>query len=420
VHRDATIVYTDGACLGNPGPGGWAWAVPHGPYRSGAEPVSTNQRMEIRAALEAVISLDGPLEVVSDSTYVVNCFRDRWWEGWLARGWLNSAKKPVKNRDLWQPLIDAYRADPRRVRFRWVKGHGTDPFNDLVDRLAVQAAATQVGQAGTGTPDHLGAVDKPRRQRTESSSESSPNPTESHADSVHGDNQSTPGTLESTPATLESTPGTLESTPGDAQARPRALDSTSRASHPASARTESPTDSAPGGAPPLPPGHLLVVTGLKPPELGGYNDNPVADRVRRRLTEILAAKLELHPDLTVLTGLGLGAEQLGAEAAADAGVPYVAVLPFPGLDEVWPAASRQRFSRLLGLASGAITLQQKKPDSRQAAGGALARRDAWLARHSAEALAVWDGKDGAVGRAVRTLQDHLGEEDVWVLQPSSA
>ncbi|HEX8771910.1 MAG TPA: RNase H family protein, partial [Acidimicrobiales bacterium] len=70
-------MYTDGACLGNPGPGGWAWAVPGARYASGASPATTNQRMEIRAALEAVTTLDGPLEVVSDSTYVVNCFRDR-------------------------------------------------------------------------------------------------------------------------------------------------------------------------------------------------------------------------------------------------------------------------------------------------------------------------------------------------------
>lgn len=143
-----TTVYTDGACSGNPGPGGWAWAVPGGPYRSGAERHTTNQRMEVTAVLEAVRTIDGPLEVVSDSTYVVNCFRDRWWQGWLARGWTNSARKPVANRDLWEPLIDAYRADPSRLRFRWVKGHGTDPMNDLVDRLAVAAAAAQVGQAG--------------------------------------------------------------------------------------------------------------------------------------------------------------------------------------------------------------------------------------------------------------------------------
>jgi ribonuclease HI len=111
--------------------------------------------MEITAALEAVNSLEGRLEVVSDSTYVVNCFRDRWWEGWLARGWLNSQRKPVANRDLWEPLIAAYRADPARVRFRWVKGHGTDPMNDLVDRLAVEAAAAQSGRSG-GEPGNPG------------------------------------------------------------------------------------------------------------------------------------------------------------------------------------------------------------------------------------------------------------------------
>jgi len=143
-----TTVYTDGACSGNPGPGGWAWAVPDGPYRSGAAASATNQRMEITAALEAVTSLPGRLDVVSDSTYVVNCFRDRWWQGWLARNWKNSQNKPVKNRDLWEPLIDAYRADAQRLSFRWVKGHSGDPMNDLVDRLAVEAALTQRGRAG--------------------------------------------------------------------------------------------------------------------------------------------------------------------------------------------------------------------------------------------------------------------------------
>jgi ribonuclease HI len=157
-----SVVYTDGACQGNPGPGGWAWAIPDDQYRSGADRHTTNQRMEIRAVLEAVTTIPGPLQVVSDSTYVVNCFRDRWWEGWLARGWTNSAKKPVANRDLWEPLIDAYRAAPGRVRFRWVKGHGTDRMNDLVDRLAVAAAATQSGVSGTGTPTVIGPADRPR------------------------------------------------------------------------------------------------------------------------------------------------------------------------------------------------------------------------------------------------------------------
>src|SRR4051795_3112260 len=100
-----TIVYTDGACSGNPGPGGWAWAVPDGAFAAGAEVKSTNQRMEIAAAFEAVKANPGQLEVVSDSTYVVNCFRDRWHEGWVKRGWLNSQRKPVANRDLWEPFI---------------------------------------------------------------------------------------------------------------------------------------------------------------------------------------------------------------------------------------------------------------------------------------------------------------------------
>jgi ribonuclease HI len=131
-------VWTDGACSGNPGPGGWAWATEDGRQASGGERQTTNQRMEIKAALEAVLTLDAPLTVVSDSTYVVNCFRDGWWRGWLSRGWVNSAKKPVANRDLWEPLVTAVR-DRGEVTFRWVKGHSGDPMNDLVDRLAVDA-----------------------------------------------------------------------------------------------------------------------------------------------------------------------------------------------------------------------------------------------------------------------------------------
>jgi ribonuclease HI len=134
----ALEVWTDGACSGNPGPGGWAWATQDGRQASGGASATTNQRMEIQAALEAVTTLDGTLVVVSDSTYVVNCFRDAWWQGWLARGWLSSAKKPVANRDLWEPLIVVVR-DRGDVTFRWVKGHSGDAMNDLVDRLAVEA-----------------------------------------------------------------------------------------------------------------------------------------------------------------------------------------------------------------------------------------------------------------------------------------
>jgi ribonuclease HI len=141
------IVYTDGACSGNPGPGGWAWAIQGGRFASGATPHTTNQRMEITAALEALRMLTGPIEIVSDSTYVVNCFNQRWHVGWLANGWRNSQKKPVANRDLWEPFITL--ALERRAAFRWVKGHGTDPMNQFVDELAVEAA--QAGQGRNGT-----------------------------------------------------------------------------------------------------------------------------------------------------------------------------------------------------------------------------------------------------------------------------
>jgi ribonuclease HI len=141
--ESGVVVYTDGACQGNPGPGGWAWAEsPKGTvYGSGGERASTNQRMELKAVLEALRAhTDGPIEIVSDSTYVVNCFRDAWWKGWLARGWRNSQKQPVANRDLWEPLIDLYRARVPVPRFRWVKGHSGEPMNERVDQLAVAAA----------------------------------------------------------------------------------------------------------------------------------------------------------------------------------------------------------------------------------------------------------------------------------------
>lgn len=151
---DGTVVYTDGACSGNPGPGGWAWAIEGGAQASGGDPRTTNQRMELTAALEAVVGNPGPLLVVSDSTYVVNCFRDNWWRGWLARGWTNSQKKPVANRDLWEPLITAFR-DRGGVSFTWVKGHSGHVMNDLVDRLAVAASVAQGGspvQPGSDAP----------------------------------------------------------------------------------------------------------------------------------------------------------------------------------------------------------------------------------------------------------------------------
>ena len=135
-------VFTDGACAGNPGPGGWGWAVaPDGhPRGSGGEPQTTNQRMELMAVLEALRSLDvsaGPIEIVSDSTYVVNCFRDGWWVKWQRNGWKNAKKEPVANTDIWKPLVEIVNSGP--VTFRWIKGHSGHPMNELVDQLAVAA-----------------------------------------------------------------------------------------------------------------------------------------------------------------------------------------------------------------------------------------------------------------------------------------
>ena len=298
--------------------------------------------------LDAVRTLAGPLEIVSDSTYVVNCFRDRWWEGWLARGWMNKARKPVANRDLWEPLIDLYRADPKRLRFTWVKGHSGDVMNDVVDRLAVEAAVTQVGRVSDEPPTEVGPPDPLRR------------PLGPQANRVE--------------------------------------------------RRDAGDDG-------LPAGRRIAVVGARPPQMGGYTDNMTTDAVRKRLTEILVAKQELHGNVVVLSGLGLGAEQLGAEAAIEAGLPFVAVLPYPSPDSVWPPASQQRFRRLLEAASVSVVLQGRVPETKQKAGGALARRDAWLARHADEAIAVWDGQDPATGKQVRSLQDVMGEEDVWVVRP---
>jgi len=94
--------------------------------------------MELQAVLEALRSLPGDLIIVSDSTYVVHCFRDRWWVKWQANGWKNSQRQPVKNVDIWEPLIALVQA--RQPQFRWVKGHSGDRMNDLVDALAVAAA----------------------------------------------------------------------------------------------------------------------------------------------------------------------------------------------------------------------------------------------------------------------------------------
>jgi ribonuclease HI len=148
-----TQIFTDGACSGNPGPGGWAWIIPYGNFASGNVSQTTNQRMELTAAYEAVLQNQGPIEIVSDSTYVVKCFNDEWWKGWLKRGWKNSQRKPVANRDLWEPFIEEYQQ--RDVIFTWVKGHAGNEWNDFADQLAVEAGYLQQTREGSEPPSEI-------------------------------------------------------------------------------------------------------------------------------------------------------------------------------------------------------------------------------------------------------------------------
>jgi ribonuclease HI len=139
------ILYTDGACSGNPGPGGWAAIVIDGDGErtvSGSEPSTTNQRMELRAAIEGLAAIPGRrrVQLHTDSAYVMNCFRDRWYERWERSGWLTAGRQPVANRDLWERLI----AETRRHDVIWnkVRGHSGEPLNERVDRLARAAIAS--------------------------------------------------------------------------------------------------------------------------------------------------------------------------------------------------------------------------------------------------------------------------------------
>jgi ribonuclease HI len=136
------VVFTDGACSGNPGPGGWAAILSYnGRERelSGGERQTTNNRMELQAAIAALRGLTEPCTVRlhTDSTYVVQAFTERWIAGWQRRGWVTSAKKPVANRDLWEQLIELTAV--HRVEWVWVRGHANVPENERCDRLAVAA-----------------------------------------------------------------------------------------------------------------------------------------------------------------------------------------------------------------------------------------------------------------------------------------
>lgn len=339
-------VYTDGACSGNPGPGGWAWASSPEHCASGGEAATTNNRMELMAVLRAIEdNPDRPLVVVMDSTYVKDGL-EKWSHGWVRNGWVTKDRKPVKNKEIWVPLLEA--RDSRRpgteVSFEWVKGHSGDVMNDLVDELAVVERDRHRAQVGP-TPGAPGGGGK-----------------------------------------LADLP------PEEQRAERRRRDGR------------------------IPEGHLLLVVGHGPSDLGGWDANPVSDRLRDQLAEIFAGYAAIEPDLVVLTGLRPGAEQLAAEAAISADVPYVAVLPFPDPDRNLSADRRARFADLRGRAMRVVQLEKKVPADKEAFGKAMRRRDAWLTGAADQAVLVWDETDNRFDALFAALDGRLGA-DLTVLRP---
>lgn len=137
-------IFTDGACKGNPGPGGWGAVIRYGKHEkeiSGSEPETTNNRMEMTAAINALNLLIEPCAVTlhTDSKYVLDGIT-KWVEGWQRNGWKNASKQPVRNADLWHALIEAVAR--HKIQWVWVKGHNGHIENERADRLASDAAAT--------------------------------------------------------------------------------------------------------------------------------------------------------------------------------------------------------------------------------------------------------------------------------------
>jgi ribonuclease HI len=135
-------IFTDGACKGNPGPGGWGAVIRSGAREkdiSGGEPLTTNNRMELLAAIRGLEALKRPchVDLYTDSVYVRDGIT-KWIFGWQKNGWRTAAKQPVKNAELWQELLDA--AKPHRIEWHWVKGHAGHPENERADKLACDAA----------------------------------------------------------------------------------------------------------------------------------------------------------------------------------------------------------------------------------------------------------------------------------------
>lgn len=133
-------IYTDGACSGNPGPGGWGAILVYAGHEKelcGGERETTNNRMELTAVIEALSALREPCEVTltSDSKYVIDALVQGWAEGWRARGWRKADKSPALNADLWARLLDLVQV--HRMTYVWVRGHAGHPYNERCDRLAV-------------------------------------------------------------------------------------------------------------------------------------------------------------------------------------------------------------------------------------------------------------------------------------------
>lgn len=337
-------VYTDGACSGNPGPGGWGWASSFDHHGSGGDPATTNNKMELMAVLRAIESNPGPLTVVMDSTYVKDGL-EKWSANWIRNGWRTKAGEPVKNREIWEPLLAARDARRGEISFEWVKGHSGDAMNDFVDELAVAQRdrfREAIGGTIAGAPGGGGKL--------------------------------------------------TDLPPEEQRAERRRRD------------------------PRIPDGHLLLVVGLTPDALGGWEANPTADRVRERLRDLIAGHAALQPDLVVLTGLRPGAELLGAEAAIRADVPYVAVLGFPDQERNLSPASKARFADLRSRAREVVQLERKSPADADAFRGAMRRRDVWMCTVADEAVLVWDERDDRLDRLYADLDVRLGAA-LTVLHP---
>ena len=137
-------IFTDGACSGNPGPGGWGAILRYGTHEkelSGGEAQTTNNRMELTAVIAALSALKSPCQVTltTDSRYVVDAVSKGWGYGWQKKGWMRAPGEPAKNVDLWKQLLPLLKT--HRVEFCWVRGHQGHPENERCDRLAVAAAA---------------------------------------------------------------------------------------------------------------------------------------------------------------------------------------------------------------------------------------------------------------------------------------